>query len=524
MRSFLAILLLCFNAKPSYAKFDCNPLPETLNQADQLKSFIDQCEIRSIDSLIPLLPSSYRENFALLYRSKAESEIKNPGTVSTLYPRSILFGGDGKLILSFTSHPEKPSYQELQILEFNEESNTTQFKTLHFTSNQVKYDPKPESCKACHGEAQHPIWQQYPKWDGAYGGVDDIVSAEKKDFSQFIQNTKSLGAASRFSAFDQDYLEHQFEQGFYANRHLHTTGVNFRLTSVLSNIIAKQIARKVEASPEFLSYRNLMIWFGYSCHNGILKPQKGDEYYDILKQARKLNPKFDKVIGKGLLYGFEISGDYSYLKSVQDGLHLILGKLGYSSDEHRLSLSPYYSSNYQTGTGQLMNTVVNILLKDMGMHPVDMTSSYLHTDETFKLGNHLMTSFSKMGLMTGEENYRREEICSELKQSVSHHTWFDVSSIVQSRSRPTLTPHLENRLNSTNPFQKCIRCHTGESPVGGLIPFGDFPKLREFLIRDPNLRLKIETSVSTGRMPFYEGRLNDSEQSAIRSLLDKLSY
>src|SRR5579884_502312 len=70
----------------------------------KLRDLINSKNIESIESLLASLPEEYKLFFTLVYSSKS-AQGATPEN-----PRAILFGRDGKLILTFNGSPTQRNY------------------------------------------------------------------------------------------------------------------------------------------------------------------------------------------------------------------------------------------------------------------------------------------------------------------------------------------------------------------------------------------------------------------------------
>lgn len=72
--------------------------------------------IRSVDDLLPLLPVEYRKHYTLMYQSRSLQK------ASAEKPRVILFGPDAKLMMTFSGDSNDPSFNTLELIEWNEKN------------------------------------------------------------------------------------------------------------------------------------------------------------------------------------------------------------------------------------------------------------------------------------------------------------------------------------------------------------------------------------------------------------------
>ncbi|NME70887.1 hypothetical protein [Flammeovirga aprica] len=129
-----------------------------------IRQWIEEEKITSIEDLISELPEVYRKNFSLVEHTKALGE-------SNLdYPRIVLFGGDGHLLFNISSKLDDPTYQKVDGIELNEETGNWELFQVDFSQAKIKVHDAPQECFRCHGEAHpKPLWGTSSHWKGVFG-------------------------------------------------------------------------------------------------------------------------------------------------------------------------------------------------------------------------------------------------------------------------------------------------------------------------------------------------------------------
>lgn len=152
---------------------------------------------KTIEALLKELPPEYRNRFTLAYESKSLQR----ATPSD--PRAVLFG-DGQLFLTFvgSTYPSDGG-NRVEILHFDNTGNRYEMREILQTPKGLHLsDANPAKCLECHGNPPHPIWEDYFRWPGFYGSVDDFPKGrpntfpgppenEEKNFRYFWDNIKS---------------------------------------------------------------------------------------------------------------------------------------------------------------------------------------------------------------------------------------------------------------------------------------------------------------------------------------------
>lgn len=173
------------------AKADVMPLKNNCYRANQgdfnferTVDLIKSCKIKSLDRLLPLLPTKYRSNYTLAYGTLAVQD------ASPDYPQVIMFGHDGKLLMAFNGHSSQRGYHNLEMIEFKDETKTFEFRDIEFPQNSsgnVKFSKaNPIKCLGCHGDRPRPLWDNWVLWSGKYGAeMNTLTAHENKLYKQF---------------------------------------------------------------------------------------------------------------------------------------------------------------------------------------------------------------------------------------------------------------------------------------------------------------------------------------------------
>lgn len=172
----LSFYLLCFLPLKAWSGDYCERLTAPLS-FERIKDFTRRCQIKDLTHLLQKLPEIYYRNFVLGYSSRAPEAY----SISTRFPRVISYDPlyDGA-ILAFTTDAHKAFYQNLQILEFNQNEGKFKIGEIAF----VKKSPQrakrltlkisdSKQCQRCHTQNNLPIWASFRYWRGFYGAVDD---------------------------------------------------------------------------------------------------------------------------------------------------------------------------------------------------------------------------------------------------------------------------------------------------------------------------------------------------------------
>jgi hypothetical protein len=88
----------------------------------------------------------------------------------------ILFTPDARLVLTFTGNPDKPGFDILEAMAFDDASASFRFKAYVLPAaarRGVKLSERQRDCRSCHGADARPIFDSYPLWPGFYGSIQD---------------------------------------------------------------------------------------------------------------------------------------------------------------------------------------------------------------------------------------------------------------------------------------------------------------------------------------------------------------
>jgi hypothetical protein len=120
----------------------------------------------TVEQALALLPAELLTNYTLVFDSRSLQD------AAPAAPRVILYGADGRFIVTFNGDANQRGYAVLETMQFDERSNSFQFRELSFATAGEKAtlsEDNPARCTACHGSPARPIWDAPPTWPGVYG-------------------------------------------------------------------------------------------------------------------------------------------------------------------------------------------------------------------------------------------------------------------------------------------------------------------------------------------------------------------
>lgn len=257
---------------------------------DRLKALISEQKITSVDALLsnPQLPQQCLENQTFVYASgSAQAD-----AVDEIFPRILSYCNDGKMMFALTGNPDRPHFQEMEVIQFKEREARFQFTKIEFGPLGPIYDDSGATCIMCHREDPRPNWDRYSRWFGVYGGFDDLMPpnpdfstsflenlpgfraeqfaseskskdyataveelrTERKSFERFRTSQRQKGRYSFFSYRDSSLIAPYSEEykGSIQER------PNLRFTKLIAQMNSKRVARMLRSSVLFPKYSHVI--------------------------------------------------------------------------------------------------------------------------------------------------------------------------------------------------------------------------------------------------------------------------
>jgi hypothetical protein len=218
--------------------------------------------VASIAELIPLLPRKLRSNFTFVYDSRSPLR----ASVSPEFPRAVLFTDDARLVLTFTGDPEKPGFDLLETLAFDDQTAAFTLRSyLLPAAERRSWRPTPEDtdCARCHGADARPIFDSYPLWPGFYGSVLDTFPSDRLSLGELAKYRAFLEGAAKSEPYRSLIFPKGSATSPYLDPRLYVAGAvqleaatmpflpNTRLGMALTELNRARIYRKLAGSAEF---------------------------------------------------------------------------------------------------------------------------------------------------------------------------------------------------------------------------------------------------------------------------------
>lgn len=351
---------------------------------DDIKTLVLKKNALTIDEVVTQLPEDLRKNFTLVYKGRALLQ------TSYEFPAAILFGKDGKVLLSFNGSPTHRGYSSLDVLEYNETSQEYKASRFLFSpsarelkaartaerigNTDVHYEPKPRTCMGCHGMPEHPIFESsYPEWKGFYGSErDHLYGTHLKPEIEGFERFRLIGKptpryqALIFPSENGSSMSPYMDEGTSLSAHEYRPNLVFGSYLVRTN--AKTIFKYMKRSPEFEKYKALLTMSLQKCSlaqldqgsitliDGLAAKVRKDSQSLKLNSSYFLNPELhlNRSVAAKLISIMGISSDFWNLAVRGNGR------------------SPEYG--YWSGYGDTLSFVHAELIRDL--FGVEMNSYY----------------------------------------------------------------------------------------------------------------------------------------------------
>lgn len=268
MIKYLTVLICFFVSAFTFAK-------ESKNLSLEVKTILNSDlktgkPLESIEQLIPLLPLELRKNFTFVYNSRSPFK----ASISADFPRVILFSSDARYILTFTGNPEKPGYDILETLSFNDQKSEFELEAFTLPAARKRKDYgalDTQNCQRCHGTDSRPIFDSYPLWPGFYGSIQDtfppnsVGKTELNNYQKFLSSNAKSGVYKDL-IFTKDspvspFLNPQVFRSDKVEGNLNDFRFlpNTRLGMALTELNRKRIYRKLLSSPKFIKKEKYIL-------------------------------------------------------------------------------------------------------------------------------------------------------------------------------------------------------------------------------------------------------------------------
>ncbi len=226
---------------------------------ETLRELIRTRDVRTIEETLELLPTDLRANYTLVFASRS----LQGATLSA--PRAILYGVDGRFVVSFNGDANERGYDVLETMQFDERTNSFHFRELSFPiggQGAQESEDNPARCVACHGRPARPIWDTPPSWPGVYG--ERYRTGLSKAESDGMQKFLARETESRRYRYLVGVRRFADRETYVANAHDLYNGERFeppnaRLSMLLATLNVRSIVSDLSDAPAFLPHRYVLL-------------------------------------------------------------------------------------------------------------------------------------------------------------------------------------------------------------------------------------------------------------------------
>lgn len=505
--------------------------------------------VQTIEELLPLLPEELRSNFTFVYQSRSPHGglgDDSQDAVDPLHPRVILFSRDGRLSLAFTGNPEKPGYNVLESIHFNDETASfvmSQFVLPAAGKGKANGRINPAQCLRCHGSDPKPITDSYPLWPGFYGSVRDTFpkgSPELPWYRKFLKEEAGRGVYKNLNFPEGSSVTPYLDPKRYNPNTVQAPAdeikylPNTRLGMAWTELNRKRIQRKIKNAPLYKRYRYALLSGLLECNK--LPVQQADEeatysrlYYENEDRIQRLG-LHPVGPGKNALDMMEMGmyRNVAQLEYLAQVLQLDTSDWSLAFENSSLSLfDGILSSIYKEKDFYLKEDFILEILRDLSKTDAEI-QPYFQTYQTFKeigypFGERLQleSAVQACGVLIRRQSENKTQLPEVAKGNFGLHT-----------EMPSAQEVLTTLGISNEPYQRCVQCHEGFASLftGRKIPFTNPEELSKVLrekSRNGNaLNEEILARVSlheAGQMPPFGERLGAAEVLDLKRYLDLIS-
>lgn len=169
-----ALLALCLRAQ---AAFDYETFAQRLRDH----------KVQTVEDALGELPAEMWQYYVLIRDSRSLQG------ASREFPRVILSGLDGSLLVAFQGDPGLAGHDNLEMIQVRDGGQRFEMRQIRFPDGKNGLhapefsDANPAQCLACHRADPRPNWEQYSTWTGSFGEQDDqLLGTEHQAYLDFV--------------------------------------------------------------------------------------------------------------------------------------------------------------------------------------------------------------------------------------------------------------------------------------------------------------------------------------------------
>ncbi|MGE3974278.1 MAG: hypothetical protein AB7F59_07135 [Bdellovibrionales bacterium] len=154
----------------------------------------------------------YLGYYTLMYKSLSLQKPRTPAE-----PRVIVYGRDGKSIMTFLNHIDTRGKDALEFSCWREALSAFEFYEMDFkVTNKINpnHGKNPISCQRCHGVDPRPNFDAYNTWTGAFGSLSrngcSSIHKETLEYAYFKEFSEKHRNAGRYQYLPQKVTPPKF--------------------------------------------------------------------------------------------------------------------------------------------------------------------------------------------------------------------------------------------------------------------------------------------------------------------------
>lgn len=212
---------------------------------------------------------SFLKGYLFVFKSQSVQQ----GTYDS--PRTIVYGADGKMMMTFLGGPEKNGRDAIEVSCFRENKRAFEYFELGFDGlhSPRLENPNPGKCLVCHGSDPRPNWNAYNFWPGIYGAISfGSTSAVYTDtpeyphYKEFLNGNRQKGRYANLAKAVTPPPEG------ISNNYSYVTSTNGMgtdptgdLTTIVNALNEFRIGRMIASHPAFPRTKYLFYAIELSC-------------------------------------------------------------------------------------------------------------------------------------------------------------------------------------------------------------------------------------------------------------------
>lgn len=492
-------------------------------------------EYRNRDAFIRELIKRYPEltkTEAIFYRSRSPEK----ASVSSRFPRYLLGTSDGEIFVAYTSDPQKPGFNKVQIIDQKAGAREIEFDDTNAQAPKVL---RPQSCMQCHGEnGTRLIFDSYVFWPGAFGS-NERYGPPKKELLAWKEHLKRAGV----KGLDEMLLDRKnlTVEGYKLNSKqrndpaIQLAALGDRLGSFSDAVVSatmRRIAREIKANPHYPELRYALYSASLGC----------DDFQKFLPSNFRSQKTLAEVEAqtKLQLKTYHSNRNREYDKDKMENVIVIEDETREDEElSHAQRVSAklrYIMESYGVNTDSWSSTL------DLGSFAYESANLRIFDIQgELALPGFDSEEIRRFALSFVEQQNGNKDICEKIKQKYDAEFSANDASKLATVPSPLIghsdaggAKSLKDKATSVAMISsieagrvvvssRCVQCHSSEDDNG--MALDNIDSLRKQFKEDPSIIDHIMTMVDDAlprvkRMPKTAESLTESERLSLKLYLD----